>query len=79
MTFAFFQSPGTLPDCHDLAILGVETGGSTSCCYLSPLRPGAFCLVLVSIWDTNIKAVAFPAQDIWLPLLLFNQFHAVCP
>lgn len=43
MTFTFFQSPGTLPDCHDLAILGVETGGSTSHSYLCPLRSGAFC------------------------------------
>lgn len=79
MTFAFFQSPEALPDCHDLAILGAQRGGSTSHSYLFPLRSGAFCLILVSIWETNIKAVTFSAQDIWLPLLPFNQFHAVCP
>lgn len=79
MTCAFFQSPQTLPDCHDLAILGVQTGGSTSRSYLSPLRSGAFSLVSVSIWETNIEAVTFPAQDVWLPLLLFNQLHTVCP
>jgi len=79
MTFSFFQSPGTLPDGHDLVILGVETGGSTSHSYLSPLRLGAFYFILFSIWETSIKAVTFPAHDVWLLLLHFNQFYAACP
>lgn len=42
MAFGFFQSSGTLRDCHDLAIFGVDAGGSTCRSHLSPLRTGAF-------------------------------------
>lgn len=35
-------------------------------------------LLLLSQTETNIKAVVFLNQGIWLPLLL-QQFHTACP